>query len=83
MSNNPAVQALVDVVEKRAAEYAKAYEQVKALRKEMRDAVTMAEKVSTILGEEPPTYSETVTEALATRRRNKDGDDEPEASDGE
>lgn len=81
--SNAAVTALVEVVEKRAAEYAKAYEQTKVLRKEMREAVSMAEKVATITGEEPPTYSEAVTEALAPRRRNKDGDDNTNEEDNE
>lgn len=76
--SNAAVAALVEVVEKRAAEYAKAYEQTKVLRKEMREAVAMAEKVAAITGDDAPVYSEAVTEALAPRRRNKDTDDDNE-----
>lgn len=73
MSNsNPAVQALVDVAEKRAAEYNKAYEKVKTLRSNMRDAVRMAEAVAQTLNSEPPEFSESVRKALAAR--NKSGD---------
>lgn len=68
-SNNPAVQALVDVAEKRAAEYNKQYAKVKELRSAMRDAVKMAEQVATTLGADAPEFSESVQKALAARNR--------------